>query len=267
MKIPHIISAFGRVIVLTLALYPAIQAPEAFAHGEAGDDVKELQKHLPEYAESVDTFLGVIEEVVASYESAGSDQTDTQKLIDAWEEAKMHAAIEQNHIPLYAGIWQGIYGIKEGIEAGEPVAEVRAVQAELTKTLWQSLGAVKMAAKIQEERRASGSPGGKVVTGHAATLRAITAELDRVVGKAAERDFEAAEKIVHETYENLFEGVEDELKALDAALVTDLEKALNVDMPMLLRREAALPEAEEAVEAIKAKLDRARELFAGAGKN
>ncbi len=258
--------SFRAVAILpALAIMALIFAPAAPAHGVAGDDVEDLQEHLPEYAESVQSFLGAIEKVVTSYETSGAAQTESAVLIEAWEKAEIHAAIELNYIPLYAEIWQGIYGIKEGIEAGKPAAGVRETQAALTKTLWQSLGAVKMAAKVQEERRTAGqgSAGENEAMGSAAALQAIKGALDRVVGKSAERDFEAAKKMVHETYETLFEGVEGELKGHDAPLVADLEKALNVALPLQLEQAASLAAIKETVATIKTKLDRAVALLGG----
>lgn len=237
-------------------------APRASAHGEVGEDVKNLHAHLAEYEKSVEVFLGVVNQVVTTYAAGDAKKAKPGQLIEAWEDAQIHAAIELNYVPLYARIWQGIYGIKEGVEDGQSAKEVRAIQTELSTVMWQSLGAVKMAAKVQQQGGASqaASEGDKPV-GNLATLGEIKNRLDRVIGKSAERDFAEAKKIVHDTYINLFEGVEGALIEQDAALVEDLEKDFNVTLPVAVEKQASLEQIKEIVATMKTKIDRATKLL------
>ena len=250
--------------LVAAAMIPTLGfSPQAEAHGEVGEDVKNLQAHLPEYEDAVVKFLKSVDGVVTTYASSGeAKKADPRKLIDAWEEAKIHAAIELNYVALYAQIWQGIYGLKEGIEKGEPTAKVKATQAELTRVMWQSLGAVKMASKVQAEGGSGAAkPEGDQPVGNVATLAEIKNRLDGVTGKSAERDFKEAKKIVHDTYLNLFEGVEGALIELDAELVEDLEKDFNVTLPKAVEAEAPLKQIKEIIATMKTKMNRATDLL------
>jgi hypothetical protein len=251
--------AARRPVTAAALIFAWVSAPFAAGHGEVGEHVQALRKHLPAYAESVEVFLAEVDEVVSAYESGGAAATDANRLIEAWENAKIHAAIERNYAPLYAGIWQGIYGIKDGVENTADPSDVRATRESLERTLWQSLGAVKMAAAVQEERDAAGKTGvpEDAPLGGAAAIREIEKRLDRIVAKSAERDFATAKEMTHDTYLTLFEGVEDELKTHDQALVSAIEKDFNVTLPLLLEKGAPLETIREAAAALKTKLERA----------
>lgn len=252
-------AAARRPVAAAALIFAWVSSPFAEGHGEIGDHVQALRNHLPAYAESVEDFLAEVGEVVTAYESQGAPAADADRLIEAWEDAKIHAAIEVNHAPLYAEIWQGIYGIKEGVENAADPSEVRATRESLERALWQSLGAVKMAAAVQEERDAAGNagaPGGEPLGG-AAALREIRKRLDRIVAKSAERDFATAKEMIHDTYLTLFEGAEEELKTHDKALVSAIEKDFNVTLPLRLEKGAPLETIRDAAAALKTKLERA----------
>ena len=107
---------------------------------------------------------------------------------------------------------------------------VKAEQVKLEQALWQALGAVKMAAKFQKNGLLA-----KVKTTTDAPKNSIEAivvidkNLNKVVAKYAEKLIDTSTALVHDTYLNLFEGVEGELIALDAHLVADLEKDFKRD--------------------------------------
>lgn len=144
----------GMLLVSVLALHSL----SALASGEIGDHVRELKAHIDEYTGEVRSFNERVGGLVDGYAEKGADGVETDKLIEWWEEVKFHAAIETNYAPVYAAIWQGIYGVKKGIENGKPVAEVRKQQRALEHATWQGLGAVKLAAKNQaSEGHGSGS--------------------------------------------------------------------------------------------------------------
>lgn len=262
-----------------LALAAALFLPgadRAHAHGELGEDIKDLQAHLGEYEEDLRKVIVNYAGVVDTYASEGADGLDTMDLLKFWEEAEMHYAIELNYIPIYAKIWQSIYGIKEGIDKGQPAEDVQRTQETLEETLWQALGAVKMAAKVQASEKAEDGEHDhedheeedhEEPSSPVETITVIQDKLDRVMAKCAERDYEAATEMVHDTYLNLFEGIEGQLIEQDADLVVDLEKDFNVTLPKQIEAEAALAEIQKSTAAMKKKLDRASELLSKAEKD
>jgi len=242
------------------------------AHGEIGDDIKDLQAHLTEYEEDLMTVMANYKGLVDKYEAG--EATNTDDLLKFWEDAKIHYPIELNYIPVYAKIWQNIYGIKEGIDNKKPVEDVRASQIALEHMLWQGLGVVKLAAKVQAEKNAKAEAEGKTTeampkedTSPVATLAVIQDKVDRVMAKCAERDYEAAMEMVHDTYLNLFEGVEGQLIELDAKLVEDLEKDFNVTLPQAIEAEVSIEEVKKVTGAMKEKLTKASDLLAESEKN
>ncbi len=239
-------------------------------HGEIGDDIQDLQSHLEEYEEDLRKVMSKYDGVVQTYEEKGGEGLDTEQLLTFWEDAKIHYAIELNYIPIYVKIWQSIYAIKEGIETGKSGGEVEGSQETLEATLWQALGAVKMAAMVQKSKAAEGAIETKikeVESSPVATLAQVKDKLDRVMAKCAERDYEAAMEMLHDTYLNLFEGVEGMLIEKDADLVVDLEKDFNVTLPKQIEAEASLDEIKKSTAAMKEKLDKASKLLADAKKD
>ncbi|QHQ40840.1 hypothetical protein GTQ55_11560 [Microbulbifer hydrolyticus] len=252
---------------LVFGLIALLAAGQASANGAIGDHVNDLKGHLGQYSEEVNWLIGKYDGVVDTYEAKGKKATDTQQLVEFWEEVDFHSAIETNYVPVYANIWQGIYGIKQAIEAGKPVAEVRAEQDKLNSAFWQALGAVKLASQYQEKGLLA-----KVQTTEAEpttmpeTLDDIKHRLDRVVAKYAEKLPEAATSIVHDTYLHRFEGVEGALIEQDAALVEDLEKDFNVTLPQALDGKTSVDDVRKVVESMQVKLDKAKSLLVEAEK-
>ena len=234
----------------------------AAANGEIGDHVNDLQAHLSQYEEEVNWFIDEVNEIVHTYEMQDSESAVTDVLIDNWESVDFHAAIETNYIQIYASIWQGIYGVKSNIDEASDISLVTQEKINLERSLWQALGAVKLAAKYQQE----GVFGGQQTTGSqilssSETLEEIKASLDRSVAKFAERLPEEATDIVLETYLQLFEGLEGDLITQNADLVEDLEKDFNVTLPQALNSDSTLSEVRSVVESMKGKLDRSKILL------
>ncbi len=253
---------------LAISLVALLSAGQAWANGEIGDHVNDLQGHMGQYTEEVDWLLAKFDGVVDAYEAKGQKGTDSNALIDYWEEVDFHSAIETNYVPVYASIWQGIYGVKLAIDGGAPVAQVRSEQAKLDQALWQALGAVKLAAQYQQKGLLA-----KVHTTESEpttapeTLEDIKHRLDRVVAKYAEQLPDAATAIVHDTYLHRFEGVEGALIEQDALLVEDLEKDFNVTLPQALDGNKTVDDVRLVVQAMQAKLDRAKSLLLEAEKD
>ncbi|WP_160153009.1 hypothetical protein [Microbulbifer sp. ALW1] len=256
-----------RGLGLAIGFVTLLAAGQVFANGAIGDHVNELKAHIGSYTEEVSWLVGKYGEVVDSYEKKGQKATDTNVMVEYWEEVDFHSAIETNYVPVYANIWQGIFGVKQAIEAGAPIAKVREEQAKLNQALWQGLGAVKLASQFQEKGLLA-----KVQTTETEpttmpeTLDDIKHRLDRVVAKYAEKLPEAATNIVHDTYLHRFEGVEGALIEQDAALVEDLEKDFNVTLPQALDGKTSVDDVRKVVEAMQAKLDKAKSLLLEAEK-
>ncbi|MCW8128076.1 hypothetical protein [Microbulbifer halophilus] len=253
---------------LVFGLFALLAAGQVLAHGAVGDHVNDLKGHLDQYSEEVEWLVTKFDGVVDTYEEQGQKATDSDALAEYWEEVDFHLAIETNHVPTYANIWQGIYGVKQAIDNGAPLEQVREEQAELDRTLWQALGAVKLAAQYQEKGLlAEVQTTETEPTTAPETLEDIKHRLDRVVAKYAEKLPEAATTIVHDTYLQRFEGVEGALIEQDAALVEDLEKDFNVTLPQALKGDASVDDVRNVVKAMQAKLDRAKTLLVEAEKD
>lgn len=256
-------------IILTTLLITLLSVfslhQQAFANGEITEQVNHLQDHISEYTEEVQWLLDNYHTVVVTYETKGREAVNTQELIDFWEKVDFHAAIETQFVPIYANIWQGIYGIKQGIEAGESVEKVRQEQKKLTQALWQALGAVKLAANLQQRGIIE-----KIQTnvaepvGGPETIDDIISRLDRVVAKYAEQLNEVALNLVHDTYLQRFEGIEGALIEQDAKLVEDLEKDFNVTLPQAIEGQKSVDEVRQVIEMMKQKLNKAKQLLVNA---
>ncbi|WP_041524151.1 hypothetical protein [Gilvimarinus agarilyticus] len=245
--------------LLTASLMLA--AVQASANGAIGEHVNHLQDNLGEYTEEVNWVIGKIDTMVDTYEAKGAKAAESAQVIEIWEAVDFHAAIETNYVPVYASIWQGLYGVKEAIDAEKPVEDVWAEQEKLEQSLWQALGAVKLAAQYQQrglldEIKTTAGP-----TTPIATLDEVKQRLDRVVAKYAEQLSEEATSIVHDTYLNLFEGVEGALIEQDAKLVEELEKDFNVTLPKAISGKGSVDDVRGVVSDMQAKLDRAKELL------
>lgn len=249
-------------LVLGVGLAGLVTQP-AHANGDIGEHVHNLKAHLDEYSSDVEKLVGQVEGLVDRYEAEGRDAVDTQNLIDWWEAVKIHGAIEVNHVPVYAAIWQGLYGVKQGIEKGKPVAAVRKQQQALEHALWQGLGVVKLAAVQQQKQDKKARKNGK----KPGTIGEILDNLDRVVALQKKGSHEQAAELVHSTYANLFEGIEGELIEQDADLVADLEKDFNVTLPKALDPDTPAEKVRGIIAAMKKKLHRADKLLSRAREN
>lgn len=257
-------SRAGRLLA-ALGFSALFAAANALADGPVGEHVNDLQAHLDGYAEEVSWLIEQVDGIVVAYEKAGLKGAQPEAVVDHWESVKFHSAIETNYVPLYASIWQGLYGVRTAIEKEAPASDVRAEQEKLEQALWQSLGAVKLAARYQEqgllpvvEATEAGTP--------AETIDIIGRELDRVVAKYAEQLPAEATRLVQDTYLQRFEGIEGQLIEQDAKLVEDLEVDFNVTLPRAIQEGAPVDRVREIVGAMQDKLARAKTLLEEAGK-
>lgn len=256
---------FLRLLAAT-GLSLMLAAGSALGNGPIGDHVNDLQAHLGEYTEEVHWLIDQVDGIVSAYEQRGLAGAEPAAVVDHWEAVKFHAAIETNYVPIYATIWQGLFGVRQAIEQEQPIAEVRAQQAMLEQSLWQALGAVKVAAQFQQRGLVATIEGTEATT-PAQTLDEIKMRLDRVVAKYAERLPEEATSIVFDTYLSRFEGVEGDLIEQDADLVEDLEVDFNVRLPQAIERGDSVDQVRAVVQSMQGKLDRARALLEEAEQN
>lgn len=252
-------------LFLTLTLNSALFSQTASANGEITDQVNHLHEHLDQYSEEVNWLIDNFNSVVDTYEKQGKKAAESDKLIEFWEEVGFHSAIETQFVPIYASIWQGIYGVKQNIDKGAQVKVVRKEQEKLNQALWQALGAVKLAAQYQQRGLIKKIQTTEVEpTSAPEILEDIKTRLDRVVAKYAEKLNEVAVTLVHDTYLQRFEGIEGALIEQDADLVEDLEKDFNVTLPQALDGKNSVDKVREVVESMKVKLNRAKKLLADA---
>ncbi len=251
-------------LLVASAMALSLLAGQALANGEIGDHVNNLHDHLKEYSEEVHWLVGKYDSVVNEYEAKGKD-VNSDALIEFWEEVAFHSAIETQYVPIYATIWQGIYGVKMAIDDGADIAVVRQEQDKLNQALWQALGAVKLASQYQKKGLiAAVQTTEKEPTTAPEVLEDIKLRLDRVVAKYAEQLTEVATTLVHDTYLQRFEGVEGALIAVNADLVEDLEKDFNVTLPQAISQDKGVDAVRSVVESMQEKIDVAKALLEAA---
>ena len=257
----------AKTLSATFLLASAIFAQPALANGPIGEHVNHLQANLKTYNEDVEWMVSKVDTLVSDYEKKGAKAVNTDDLIEYWESVKFHSAIETNYVPVYASIWQGLYGIKMAIDNKKPASEVRLQQQAMNNALWQGLGAVKLAAQFQQKGllKSVKATATKEMT-QSATIDEIKHKLDRVVAKYAERLSDEATNIVHDTYLHLFEGVEGTLIEQDAKLVEVLEKDFNVTLPQAISNNKSVDEVRDVVVDMQTKLSRAQTLIEKAEK-
>ena len=258
-----------KSLILLAYFLPFLLSPlPVLAGGDIGDHVNHLQDNIDNYVKEINWLESEVNKIVEDYSKGGKSAVKPDRLIELWESVDFHAAIESNYVPVYASIWQGIYGIKQGLENNLAVNKVVLEQRNLERSLWQALGAVKLAAQFQDKGLLA-----EVATREAnpqtpsETISVINNKLDRVVAKSAEKLVKEATSIVHETYLNLFEGIEGALIALDAKLVEDLEKDFNVTLPQAINNSQSVDKVRQTVEMMKEKLASAKRLLENAQKN
>lgn len=255
----------GALSLLTLA-FALLGAGQVRASGAIGEHVNDLSGHIDQYTKDVNWLIGKVDGIVDAYATGGVKAAQPAAVVDHWEAVDFHSAVETNYIPLYGAIWQGLFGVRTAIEQEQPLAAVRAEQAKLEQALWQSLGAVKLAADYQKrgllptvENTEAASP--------VETVDIIQRNLDRVVAKHAEKLPEEAIALVQDTYLHRFEGIEGELIALDADLVEDLEVDFNVRLQKAIQDGKSVEEVRGIVTAMQDKLDRCSALLEQAQSN
>ncbi|MBU2979275.1 hypothetical protein [Alteromonas sp. C1M14] len=257
-----------RGLAFLVGLSSSFFVTQVSANGVISEHVNNLHEHLSEYGEEVTWLTEKFAAVVDDYAAKGKGQVDTNVMIDYWEEVDFHSAIETQYVPVYASIWQGIYGVKQAIDKGADISAVRAEQSKLNQALWQGLGAVKLASEYQKKGLVAEVKTTEVEpTTAPEIIDDIKKRLDRVVAKYAEQLSEVATTLVHDTYLQRFEGIEGDLIGQDASLVEDLEKDFNVTLPLAISQDKGVDAVRAVVDAMQGKLDKAQVLLEKAEEN
>ncbi len=264
-ELPKMQKVFSQVksVIGTFSLIAILSSGMVSAGGEVGDHVNHLSDNLNKYSEEVSWLIKKVDGIVTRYELDGIKAANAKAVIDHWEAVDFHAAIESNYVPVYALIWQGLYGVKESIDNNSGKEAVRAEQRKLEQVLWQALGAVKLAAQFQDRgllQKVALREGGPANS--LETIDEIQARLNRVVAKFAEKLNKESIDIVHDTYLSLFEGIEGDLISMNAELVEQLEKDFNVTLPLGLKGNSSVKQIQDIVNDMQKKLSIAKELLA-----
>ncbi|MEM0953783.1 MAG: hypothetical protein AAGI24_06555 [Pseudomonadota bacterium] len=255
-----------RSLTIAMACICLVLPAQLRADGAVGEHVNDLSGHLEEYAGEVEWLLTNVGAMVTTYAAEGAAAAKPERVVDFWEEVKFHSAIESNYVPLYASIWQGLFAVRGAIEEGQPEADVRSALAQLEQTLWEALGAVKMASQFQDQGLLQAVATREAIT-PTATLIEIKQRLDRILAKYAEQLSDEAIKLVQEAYLTRFEGVEGALIEQDAELVEVLEIDFNVTLPKAIQDGASIDDVRGIIVDMQAKLDKARVLLKEAERN
>lgn len=263
-SVPNKFRGLSILFIMSVALC----SQAVFANGPIGDHVNQLKANLADYQKEVVWLNTKVDAMVSLYAKDGGEDIKTTALMEYWEQVKFHAAIETSYVPVYASIWQGLYGVKQSIDKKKTLALVRQEQAKLEQVLWQALGAVKLASQYQDQGLlAKVNITDAQPTNSVEALNQVKMNLDRVLAKYAEQLLDEATNIVHDTYINVFEGVEGKLIAQDAKLVEVLEKDFNVTLPLALKKGASVDQVRGIVTDMQGKLDKAKTLLAQAEKS
>jgi hypothetical protein len=138
--------AYGTagLIALLLAAQPF---NVAVAHGEMdAEHLKEFHRHLDDYEEEVEEIVGEIRAVADARAQGDETAPAMDELMEHWEEAGVHAAIETKASVTYPDIWQTLAAFRQAVESKRGAETVSAAANDLEAALWQGYGALRLAA-------------------------------------------------------------------------------------------------------------------------
>ncbi len=254
-----------RTRLIGAAALAALMTPAAApAHGEAGEHVETYWQHLDTYENGV----ARLEKRLARITGDGVvTNKEVDAFVDAWEDVKVHAAIETRATPLYPAIWQGIYALRDAAKADDTrPATVRRHAEATANALREGLGAVKYRAKTRGGEKVADKHDESGETGVAGTFHRIEEQLHKAVEAYEQGDAEKARGLIQDAYFNNFESVEGGLIEQDPELVTRLEQAFNAGLPGLISDGAAAERVHERLEEMETALHRAEKLLKQADK-
>lgn len=119
----------------------------ASAHGEMdAEHLKEFHRHLDDYEEEVQELVGEIRAVTDARAQGDDTAPAMDELMEHWEEAGVHAAIETKASVTYPDIWQTLAAFRQAVENERGAETVRGAADDLEAALWQGYGALRLAA-------------------------------------------------------------------------------------------------------------------------
>ncbi|MFP4131320.1 MAG: hypothetical protein ACLFTX_07790 [Thiohalospira sp.] len=137
---------FGGILATGLLAGALLLPTGAAAHGEAGEHVEEFREHMDDYATEVRTLVDRVEAVARD----GADEAETEeavnRLVETWEGAEFHEAVEEVASPLYPPIWQAINGLRDAVDKGAEAAQVRKRADRVIAAFHEGMGGLRLEA-------------------------------------------------------------------------------------------------------------------------
>jgi len=251
----------SRLYALSLLCLAATAAPAALGHGDVDEAVLvEFHLHLDDFQEEVRALIDDLDGVLAARSTGGDAGAAVAERIDHWEAVAVHGAVERHAMALYPGIWQALITLQQQAGGTAADSELRAAAEEVEASLWQGLGAVRLAASQAGAEAAPPVGGGDPLAGPE-VVDAIIAELEAAVAAYGMDDLGKAESLLHSAYMNRFEGLEGDLIARDPELVSQLEQDFNATLPLQMQRGAGLDEVNGTLQSMKRRLETASDIL------
>lgn len=242
----------GRIFSFAvLALLAIVWSPNIMAHShEAPDEEKlaQFELYLGEYEAEVVAMNATVDAIVAGTQDGGVDA-----LIEQWEAVEVHEAIEDKATIAYPGVWQALIQFRDAVAKGEGV---ETAGAAVKASLWQGIGALKMAASVKAETPEAAEFDEERLSGPESVAQ-IIADLKQSLTFYELGDGAAAEAAIHDTYENRFEYLEGDLIPVDADLVTSLEADFNATLPLIIKNGGSVDQYGKALATVIEKLGKA----------
>lgn len=137
----------GSPLLIAGLLAGALLLPAgAAAHGDAGEHVEEFREHMDDYAAEIRSLVDEVEAVVRDYGDGNRAEEAVNRLVESWEEAEYHEAVEEVASPLYPPIWQAINGLRQAVDEGAEAAEVRERADRLIAAFHEGMGGLRLEA-------------------------------------------------------------------------------------------------------------------------
>lgn len=138
------------LVLLCLAVHPDLPA---LAHGEMDEGhLDEFHLHLDDYEEEVEALIADVRGIASARADGRSDGPGVDELIEHWEEAGVHAAIETKATVTYPDIWQALVAFRQAVEKNRGADAVAAAAQNLESALWQGYGALRLAAANADDK-------------------------------------------------------------------------------------------------------------------
>lgn len=119
----------------------------ALAHGEMDPQhLEEFHLHLDDYEEEVEELIAEVSSIAATRPAGDNAAAALDELIEHWEEAGVHAAIETKATVAYPAIWRALVDFKQAVEGERGEEAVHAAADDLEAALREGYDALRLAA-------------------------------------------------------------------------------------------------------------------------